>query len=248
MKALTPSIIECWPTRLLGEGASKKNKWEILTSDVQAAFEMLKKACLEVPVLAFADFDKPFLLETHTSKVGLGGVLSQKQFDGQYHSVAYVSQSLTIHEHNYHSTKQDFLALKWAIAEQFQEYLHWKLLVVKTNNNPLTYILATPNLDATWHHWMESLAGFTFSIEYQKGRDNAVADSLSCVVSKLDAEVMKSILDGVTIGTVRRSDAHDPMVAEADERIHKQVEETAVQARATHTHVNLHVMDWVAAE
>ena len=39
---------------------------------------------------------------------------------------------------------------------------------MKTDNNPLTYILTTPNLDATWHHWLELLAGFTISIEYQK--------------------------------------------------------------------------------
>ena len=45
-----------------------------------------------------------------------------------------------------------------------------------------------------------------------------------------------------------RADAHDPEVAEANERIHKQVEEIAVQARATHMHVNLHVTDWVAAQ
>ena len=58
---------------------------------------------------------------------------------------------------------------------------------------------------------------------------------------------MKSILDGVTIGSIGRADAHDPVVAEANERTHKQGEETAVQARAAHMHVNLHVMDWVAA-
>ena len=42
---------------------------------------MLKKACLEAPVLAFAYFDKPFLLETDVGKLGLGAVLSQKQAD-----------------------------------------------------------------------------------------------------------------------------------------------------------------------
>ena len=46
-------------------------------------------------------------------------MLSQKQTDGQHHLGAYTSQSLTIHEHNYHSTKQEFLALKLAIAKQF---------------------------------------------------------------------------------------------------------------------------------
>ena len=106
------------------EGAGKKNKQLTLTSDVQATFEMLKKACLEAPVLAFADVNKLFLLETDASKLGLGVVLSQKHPNGWYHPVAYVNQSLTIQEHNSHSTKQDFFALKWAIAEQFQEYMH----------------------------------------------------------------------------------------------------------------------------
>ena len=89
------------------------------------------------PILAFADFNKLFLLETDASKLGLGTVLSQKQNDGQYHPVAYMSYSLTVHEHNYHSTKQKLLALKWAIMEQFLEYLLWKLFIVKTDN-PLT--------------------------------------------------------------------------------------------------------------
>ena len=76
---------------------------------------------------------------------------------------------LTIHECNYHSTKQEFLTLKWVIAEQFQEYLLWKPFVVSTDNNLLTYAITTSNLDATQHHWAESLVRFTFSIEYQKG-------------------------------------------------------------------------------
>ena len=72
--------------------------------------------------------------------------------------------------------------------------------------------------------------------------------TLSHVASKLNAEAVKSILDGVTIGTTGWADTHDLMVAEADERIHKQVEESAVQAQATHMHINLHVTDWVAAQ
>ena len=118
--------------------------------------------------------------------------------------------------------------------------------VVKTDNSPLTYILTTPNLDATHHHWVKSLAGLTFSIEYQKGRDNT--DVLSQIQLKLIAEAVKSILDGVTIGTTERADPDDPMVAEADERIHKQVEETVVHGCVTHMHVNLHVTDWVAVQ
>ena len=58
------------------------------------AFHELKLKCMQVPVLAFANFHKPFLLETDASSDGLSAVLSQKQEDGKYHPVAYASRSL----------------------------------------------------------------------------------------------------------------------------------------------------------
>ena len=110
---------------LSGAGASKRNKHVTLTEDALGAFKAFKRTCLNTPVMAFADFSKPFLLETDTSKLGLGAVLSQKQTDGQYHLLAYMSHPLTVHEYNYHLTKQEFLVLKWAITKQFKEYLLW---------------------------------------------------------------------------------------------------------------------------
>ena len=54
------------------EGTGKKNEQVALTSNVQVAFEMFKKACLEALMVAFANFHKPFLLETNASKIALG--------------------------------------------------------------------------------------------------------------------------------------------------------------------------------
>ena len=141
-----------------------------------------------------------------------------------------------------------FLVIKWVIAEQFQEYLLWKLFLVKTDNNLLTHIMTSPNLDATWYCWVESLAGFTFNIKYQKGRNSATTDALSHVTSKLEAVTVKSILDGVTVGTTKGADAHHLVVADADEEIHKQVQETAILARATQVHVDIHVTNWVTTQ
>ena len=76
--------------------------------------------CLTAPVLAFVDFEKPFLLETDASIKGLGAILSQKQDNGYYHPVAYASWGLKGGELKYHLSKLEFLALKWAIANQFQ--------------------------------------------------------------------------------------------------------------------------------
>ena len=103
------------------------------------------------PILAFANYTKDFSLKTSASKEGLGVVLSQKQVDGHYHPVAYGSQALTAHEKNYHSTKLEFLVLKWAVTEHFKEYLLYQPFLVRTNNNPLTYIMTTQNLDTTCH-------------------------------------------------------------------------------------------------
>ena len=36
----------------------------MLMAEAKDAFETLKRACLKAPVLAFADFNKPFLLKT----------------------------------------------------------------------------------------------------------------------------------------------------------------------------------------
>ena len=54
--------------------------------------------------------------------------------------------------------------------EHFQEYLLYQPFLVKTENNPLMYIMTTPNLDATGHRWVGSLAKFNFWLEYQKGQ------------------------------------------------------------------------------
>ena len=83
------------------------------------AFQELKLKCITAPVLAFTDFHKPFLLETDALGDGLGAVLSQKQEDSCYYPVTYASRGFKGGELRYHSSKLEFLALKWAITEQF---------------------------------------------------------------------------------------------------------------------------------
>ena len=76
---------------LAGKGASKKSEQVSLSVEALEAFQTLKQACMNSPVLAFAYYTKDFLLKTDASKEGLGAVLSQKQEDGQFHLVAYGS-------------------------------------------------------------------------------------------------------------------------------------------------------------
>ena len=134
---------------LSGEGTSRKSEWVSLLADTIRAFSALKHACMSAPVLAFTNYTKEFLLETDASKEELGTVLSQKQADGQYHTVAYGSQALMAHKKNYHSTKLEFLTLKWTVTE-LQGVLTIPTLL-RTDNNPLMYIMTTPNFNTTGH-------------------------------------------------------------------------------------------------
>ena len=77
--------------------------------------------------------------------------------------------------------------------EHFKEYLLYQPFLVRTDNNPLTYIMTTPNLDATGHQWVGALVRFNFQVEYQKGWDNPV----------------QSVLDGVTLGTAHRAEGNE---------------------------------------
>ena len=64
--------------------------------------------------------------------------------------------------------------MKWSI-EHFQTYL----LGCHTDNNPRMYIPTSPNMDATKQRWINELAKYNFSLEYQKGKNNTLADALS---------------------------------------------------------------------
>ncbi|XP_052464763.1 uncharacterized protein LOC128021529 [Carassius gibelio] len=144
------------------------------------AFQTLKVALTSAPVLAYADFSKSFILEIDASFQGLGAVLSQ-EYKGKCRPVAYASRGLRPAERNmrnYSSMKLEFVALKWAVAEKFREYLLGNKCTVYTDNNPLSH-LQTAKLGALEQRWVNQLAEFDLDIKYRPGRNNGNADSLS---------------------------------------------------------------------
>ena len=214
--------------------------------------------CLTALVLAFADFKKPFLLETDASIEGLGAVLSQKQDDSRYHPIAYASRSLKGGELKYHSSKLEFLVLKWAMTEQFREYLQYQPFLVRTDNNPLTYVMMMPNLDAVGHRWVAAMARYNFEIEYVRGTDNKVADALSHVGGRLDEEAVKELLDQGAIKEllnhavhygIPRGEADDPRVVQEHEKAEGEI---IIQARmlaeTKRNYQNLADSQWIVAQ
>ena len=64
----------------------------------------------------------------------------------------------------------------------------------------------TPNLDATGHRWVSTLASFQFGLEYQKGANNGAVDALSQVPISHSQETIQSLLEGAIVGAADRGE------------------------------------------
>ena len=185
---------------MLGENANKKKSLVEWSEKYQQAFEHLKQLCSQTPVLAYANYTKPFKLHTDASENGLGAVLYQKQDDGTDCVIAYASPTLLKSERNYDAYKLEFLALKWSVMDRFHEYLYGGHFKVYTDNNPLTYILTTAKLDATGQRLVASLANYNFKIFYRSGKLNVEVDALSRIpwqntqVDNMEPLIVKTML------------------------------------------------------
>ena len=141
------------------------------------AFQILKEALCTPQTLAYDNFNKPFILHA---------ILYQES-DGKGNPVAFASRTLSPSERNYPSHKLEFLSLKWAVCEKLKDYLYGAKFTVRTDNNPLLYILISAKLDATGRRWVPDLACYDFDIQYRSGKENIDADALSRVSETLTA-------------------------------------------------------------
>ena len=171
-------------------------KW---TTEAAAAFDQLKQALTESPVLVYPDYSKDFYLEIDASFRGLGACLSQQDSKGHLHPISYASRGLRGSEHrypDYSSFKLELLGLKWAVADKFGDHLLGHHCIVLTDNNPLAH-LASANLGATEQRWVAKLAPYDLDIRYRTGRSNRVADGLSRnPLNDLDVHISTLVCEG----------------------------------------------------
>ena len=178
---MTPSAIsKRKKKRKTTEPADSRTFAEKWDEEAERAFQELKTRLTSSPILGYSDFARPFIVDTDASHHGIGAVLSQDK-DGMRKVIAYASRGLRPTERNmenYSTMKLELLALKWAVADKFRDYLLASTFTVFTDNNPLTY-LKTAKLGAVELRWAAQLADFEFDIFRRTGKSNANADALS---------------------------------------------------------------------
>lgn len=93
--------IICRPlTKLLKKDAMG---WD---QEATLAFETLKKAMINPPVLALPDMSKPFIIETDASGLGIGAVLMQEG-----HPIAFISKALGPRQQGLSTYEREMLAI-----------------------------------------------------------------------------------------------------------------------------------------
>ena len=114
----------------------KSEKQLLWNSEHQQSFDQLLSHLTTPPMLAYPDFHQPFKLYTDASGQGLGCALYQEQ-NGKLRILGFGSRTLVGAEKKYHSSKLEFLGLKWVIGDHFRDYLYYaEYFDVYTDFNP----------------------------------------------------------------------------------------------------------------
>jgi hypothetical protein len=144
----------------------------------ERAFQALKEACIQEPVLIAFTSGKPLRIETDASDLALGAVLLQEK-EGKWHPIAYHSRKFSEHEERYDVHDKELLAIVVAL-EHWRHYAEGcSELTIFSDHKNLTYFTTTKQLNRRQVRWSETLGQYKFRIVYTPGKDNGRADALS---------------------------------------------------------------------
>lgn len=188
------------------------------------AFDRLKKALTNSPILTHFDPEKPHAVYSDACKTGIGGLLVQKE-DDKWKPVIYVSRSLTDAEKAYSTTDLECLAAVYCIR-MLKHYLAWGRFTLFTDHSALTTLMTKKELgNARLTRYALQLSDFEFDIVHKPGRHNQIADWLSrmsrlstkCVINDekvfCDTDLVAAVSEDFTLEMIKKEQAGHPLIA-----------------------------------
>ena len=151
---------------------TKSDTPTVWTQACEQAFQSLKDAIVNAPVLKHPDLSKPFTLVCDASNFASGAILMQ---DG--HPCAFASKKFSKAEVNYTTEERELLAVIQAL-KLFRCYLEGTKFTVCTDHNPLKYFDTKQDLSPRQARWAHYLTRFDYTWQWIKGISNP-ADFLS---------------------------------------------------------------------
>ena len=105
-----------------------------------AAFEALKKALTQAPLISPPDFSQDFILYVSASEHAVSGVLVQEDTSRQEHVIYYVSQTLSGPPLRYPYEERLALAVVFSV-QKLRHYILLSHTTVVADSNPMVYLL-----------------------------------------------------------------------------------------------------------
>jgi len=148
-----------------------------LSEECMAAFDKLKIALTQAPIVRGLDWTRPFEIICDTSNYAVGVALGQREGKIPY-VIAYASKTLDGAQSNYTTTKKQLLAIVFAL-DKLQAYLLGSKVVVYSDHAALKYLLAKKGSKPRLIRWVLLLQEFDLEIKDRSGSQNLVVDHLS---------------------------------------------------------------------
>ena len=172
------------------------------TPDHQTAFEHLKNAIVQAPILHYPNPAKTYIVYTDASDDACGAQLSQEH-DGTEFLVAFLSHTFSETQHKWSTTKQEAFGVYYAITK-WDYYLQGASIIVKNDHKPLARFLNGKNANNKVNRWSLELATYNITFEWISGTKNKAADCLSRLVSPTRTSInmlTASVMDGPAFHT-----------------------------------------------
>ena len=160
-------------------GDKRKNRPIIWNTSHQFAFERLKQALTNAPVLQQPDPMKPYTIETDASDFAIGYVLMQQGDDGLMHPVAFDGRKLRGAELRYPTHEKELLAIKEAVVKWKHYIENNHTTTILTDHESLKYMNSVSKPSKRLARWIDEFQGYDLDIRYRRGRDAVVPDALS---------------------------------------------------------------------
>ncbi|KAH9657201.1 Endonuclease [Citrus sinensis] len=189
----------------------KKNRTWHWSEECQRAFEELKKAISEEPILALPDHTKPFKVQTDASDFAIGGVLMQEG-----HPIAFESRKLNDTERRYTVQEKEMTTIIHCLRV-WRHYLLGSHFTIMTDNVATSYFQTQKKLSPKQARWQDFLAKFDYRLEYKPGKANVVADALSRKAELVTLSMSQSKSD--LVSRIKEGLQQDPLTKDLLEKV-----------------------------